>query len=171
MDGLGLPAEQMEIIGQLFQEANGFCWDGAGEETKKQMVPFLVNRISADVTPAMMTPKGLIKLRDEVFKNEHIRDFIMKLSYVFFGRWAASEAHVHALAHNLSRGLSQTPYDVEEKSTVITPKEITDRLGKRTDIHNALISNPWLMIVVMIPLFISARAFEPERKRLSERVK
>ncbi len=167
MDGLN--HDQMEIIGQLFQEANGFCWEGAGEETKRQLIPFLINRIAADVTPAMMTPAGITKLRDEVFKNEHIRDYVLKLSFIFNSRWAVSESAVRALAHNLSRGLSQTPYEVEDKSTPVTPSEILKRLGTRSDIHTALISNPWLMIVVMIPLFISARAFEPVRQRFEKR--
>lgn len=164
----GLTHDQMEIIGQLFQEANGFCWEGAGENTKKQMIPFLINRIAADVTPAMMTPTGINRLREQVFGNAQIRDYILKLSYVFFSRWAVSDTAVKALAANLSRGLSQTPYDIEEKSAPVTPEDIMKRLGKREDIHLALISNPWLMIVVMIPLFISAAAFDGARRAFVE---
>lgn len=165
----GLNPEQMSVVGEMFQEANGFCWSGAGEETKKQMVPFLINRIASDVTPAMMTPKGISVLRKEVFGNEHIRDYILKLSFIFFSRWAPSNDAVCGLCHNLSRGLSQSPYD-QQSSMVATPPEIMERLGSRDDVFSALSSNPWLIVSVMIPLFISHHAFEAERQRFTQRV-
>ena len=154
----GLNSEEMELVGTLFQESINFLLQNATEKAMANISGFMTDRVINDIAPVMMSVGGLKKLRHETFSNMEVREFIQKLCFTFFSRWADSEDKIIALCHNLSRGLTQTPYD-DPKFVSGVPKEYTERLPTRTDAYEALVANPWLMVIIMMPLFMSSKSF------------
>lgn len=156
----GLNSQEMELVGTLFQEAVDFLFQSATEKAKTNVLPFMMKRVIGDIMPTQMSPSGVKELQKEVFNNVEVRDFILELSFVFLSRWAASDNQVMALAANLSRGLSQTPYVTGDLGVDAVPGEIQQRLARRDEVYNMLASNSWLMMVVMMPLFMSSKSFK-----------
>jgi hypothetical protein len=156
----GLESDEMALVGQLFQEANAFVYSTADEKMRNNIASFIGNRVMTDNTAAQMTPKGIAVLRDAVFNNAEVRDYIMKLCFIFFSRWAAGDDKMLGLARNLSRGLSQTPYISDNIAVSGVPGNINEHLSSREEVFNVLASNPWLLIVVLFPLFINGSAFD-----------
>lgn len=155
----GLDSTEMELVGTLFQEAIDFLFQSANEKTKKNVLPFMIKRILGDVPTVQMSPNGVKELRNEVYNNVEIRDFLLNLSFVFFSRWAASDEKVLSLAANLARGLSQGTFVGDNIAVSAVPDEVSNRLSKREDVFNLLASNQWLICVIMMPLFMSSKSF------------
>ncbi len=155
----GLDSTEMELVGTLFQEAVDFLFQSSNDKTKKNVLQFMIKRILGDIPTVQMSPNGVKELRNEVYNNIEVRDFLLNLSFVFFSRWAASDAQVLALAANLARGLSQGTFVGENIAVSAVPDEVLNRLAKREDVFNLLASNQWLICVIMMPLFMSSKSF------------
>lgn len=159
----GLPLDEMKIVGQVFQESVNFCLDNATTEEEKNIHEFFLHLIMEVQPESMLTKQEVGDLQLKVFKNEHVRNFMMRLSYVFYSRWAASDEHITGLAQNLSRGFTQTPYSQGLNQDALgnsgVPDDIMKRMPTRTEALARLTANPWLVLVCLVPLFMSKATY------------
>lgn len=158
----GLPLDEMKVVGAIFQESVNFCLDNATTDEEKNIHEFFLHLIMEVQPESMLTKQSVSDLQLKVFKNEHVRNFMMRLSYVFYSRWASSDEQITGLAQNLSRGFTQTPYiqgNQDAMSNSGVPDDIMKRMATRSEALARLSANPWLVLVCLVPLFMSKATY------------
>lgn len=153
-----LNAEEMVEVGTVFQDAVLHVLDTYEESARPSLQNFMVELILKERPYQLVTAEGIERAISMVWARDGIRDFILKLAFTFFSRWGHSDEEVSGLAANLARGVAMVK-PAEPHNAV--PKQLGDRLSDIGVAHSAIHANPWLMITLMIPLFVSIGSIGP----------
>jgi hypothetical protein len=155
-----LITSQMVEVAETFSDAYQHVIDNMVGEQRNQVVAFVGSLIYTHKPYMLVSPEGLPMAQGMVFGSEVVRDFIMTLNYVFFARWGHGENAVAGLAENLGRGLGTW---APSPNLALMPKDIHSRISESVSIEELLMSNSWLMILLMLPLFIQVEAPKPPK--------
>jgi hypothetical protein len=100
------------------------------------------------------TPAQLESLIEMVFKNQHVRDFVLSLTAIYHARIDRDAQEWNTLVERLA-----VSYDVTAVQTAspdfdpkyrLMPNVYADRMPRREDIQGYLAGNRWLVVVCMI---------------------
>lgn len=150
-----LTTEDMIVVATTFQDAHVHVLHNyLVPEERNKLLEFVANVILRERPYMLVTQEGIKHAIDLAFKDDLIRDFVLKLSYVFFARYGNRQTHVHALAANLARGAAM---GIKHDYAAI-PDQIRMRLPEPAETTELLENNPWLMVILMIQLFIQLEA-------------
>ena len=97
---------------------------------------------------------------ENVFSNEFIRDFIIKLSINFHVRFEANQTIDYNEVLNLfATSIDQNSiFENKGDSTCLIPDVLLKRLPTLEEIHSALAGNKWLVTIVAMILYIPVNA-------------
>lgn len=153
-----LTTDEMIRVAEVFTGAFDHTLQLYIDDTRAIMRKFAAEILLWEKPYMLLTPEGASHCVNIVFGKELHRDFILMLSYVFFGRFGNDDMAVGALARNLARAATQqvppmTGRQNQEHGSII-PKAIYDRMPNYETATATLVSNRWLMIILLIQLFI-----------------
>lgn len=157
---MGLSSTQMIDVANTFQDAYAHVLNNLeGLSVKPAVIAFSAGMVLTEKPYMLVTEEGIQRAMTLVFGREDIRDFVLTLTYTFFARWDAGPSSMRDLAENLAQGVGGVLGGNLDLSAI--PAEIHQRLMPRSDAGELLQSNPWLMVLLLMQLFIS---ISPELK-------
>lgn len=157
MNDRNLTAEEMVEVAEVFQGSVQHTLSNYSPEGKASLVVFMVELIVKERPYQLVTPEGIAHAIDLIWTRDGIRDFILRLAFVFFSRWGHSDEEVSALARNIARGVAMIKPN-EQLNAV--PRPLGARLVDINAAQSLIDANPWLMIALMIPMFVSIGTLE-----------
>ena len=151
---MGLSSTQMIDVANTFQDAYAHVLNNLeGLSVKPTVISFTAGVVLTEKPYMLVTEEGIQRAIGLVFSREDIRDFVLTLTYTFFARWDAGPSSVRDLAENLAQGVGGVVGGNIDLSAM--PIEIQQRLMLRGDASELLQSNPWLMTLLLMQLFIN----------------
>lgn len=156
--------EQTPNIKELFTSALTQTISNYAETSRNAITSFILH-ICGELRPYMIvTPAGAATLAEDIFTVELNRDFIFNLLFNFCPRLSFTDTGkefgklISALSFTLAIGDScNTSSDNDES---LLPEELSTRLPDQNTITNLLMSNKWLVMVLLISLYINVEDFE-----------
>jgi hypothetical protein len=106
---------------------------------------------------ALITTNGIEEIRNALFKEEVVSDFIQSLSYRFFAYWGKNKVGIGQLCEVLSVALTQPTEESEaddKDNEVLLPPEYSDRYRTEGDLLKILNHNRWFIVICLIRLFV-----------------
>ena len=157
-----LGSEAMADVIRIFVQATEHVLNNYLPESRPELDGFIAQMVLQEKPYMLVTDEGINRARMMVFAKESIRDFILSLSFSFFGRLASDENTLAGLAHTLADGTTFHGYGADAKLNRM-PTEIADRLEATSTTADILKANKWLMVLLLIQLSISIK--EPSKSR------
>jgi hypothetical protein len=140
------------------------------DPTRRNVVLKFVSGITMQYSLYLaFTSDGLSRMMKDVFSNDTVRDFVLRLTGAFFTRLGMSEQDNNELPEVLASALCVFPTpsiknaDVSSE-TVAVPEELKLRLPEYDDIKTLLLTNKWLVTVAMISLYLRIEIEEAKKK-------
>jgi hypothetical protein len=135
--------------------------------TLAKIQEFVIRIALQEKSYLMLTLEGLPHTISLVYDDKDHLDFILTMTNAFFARWAGDEKDIERLAENLARGVCTS--NMPNKGLNGMPENIYQRLVGYDDALALLKANKWLMIVLMMPLFITVGLTTFKEKEIAQR--
>lgn len=146
--------QEMIVVAETFNESLDFVLGNYPKEIRDELYMFIVEIIMLEKPYMLVGVEGLPYISKKVFTNEHIRDLLFTLQFTFISRCGLTDIEYGKLVENIAQGLKL----VSHGSVSAMPKPISDRLSQFTDILEVLMSNSWLVMIMLIKLFVSSNS-------------
>lgn len=146
-----LDTQEMAEGAEVFIESYQHVLSNYGSDSRTEIQRFVVSVVLTEKAFMLVTPEGLDRAISLVFQQKHVRDFILTLQYVFAARWGMSQEKMERLAANLAYGAAP----MLNVPTPAMPNAVADRLVSFEEAYTLLVSNHWLVILMLLLLFLS----------------
>jgi hypothetical protein len=151
------PIEKMNAIELAFRDAYDHTLSHFPDITRRNTVLKFVSGITMQYAMYLaFTSDGLIRTMKDVFSNDIVRDFVLRLTGAFFTRLGVSEKDVNDLPEVLASAMCVFPAPSSSISldTIAIPDELKTRLPEYEDVKTLLLTNKWLVTLVMVSLYL-----------------
>jgi hypothetical protein len=149
------PIEKMSAVEIAFRDAYDHTLSHYPDVTRRNAILKFVSGIVMQYAMYLaFTSDGLIKTMKNVFGNDTVRDFTLRLTGAFFVRLGISERDTNNLPEILASAMCVFPAISAniDPGTVAIPEELKTRLPEYEDVKALLLANKWLMTIAMISL-------------------
>lgn len=152
--------EKINVVEVAFRDAYEHTLSHFPDTVRRNAILKFVSGITMQYSMYLaFTSEGLSKLMKDVFNNEIVRDFILRLTSAFFVRLGLSEQDKNELPEILASAMCVFPTPFVGNTsismeTVAIPEELKTRLPEYDDVKTLLITNKWLVTTVMISLYL-----------------
>ena len=153
--------ENMSAVEVAFRDAYNHVLSHFPDTTRKNTIFRFVGTVTMQYSMYIaFTSDGLKSLIQDVFANNTVRDFVLKLTSSFMARLGANGNELSELTRTLAYSFCMLPSttnknDVNSSSDLLAiPEELKVRLPEYSDIEALLLANKWLITVSMISLYL-----------------
>lgn len=116
-----------------------------------------INAIHAELCQltwySAFTKDNIVRVTDKVFSDRQVLDFTMNLTMQFNIRFAELNNEYLELIKIVSSSICQIPGDEE----TLIPKPVRTRLPTEDEIESFLISDKWLLTIILLVMFVPFR--------------
>lgn len=121
----------------------------SGPELQKQIIIYVAGLVAGEKPYMWVTPDGIVRVVQQVFEDEDIRDFAFTLQFNFFLRWGRVKENFIELVNVLSYGCGAYSGDDKGDFRAI-PGELSKHLATRESVQQLLNENPWLVCLLLL---------------------
>lgn len=147
--------ENMKAIELAFRDAYNHTVSHFPDAARKNIITRFTSSVTMQYSMYLVfTSDGLKKAISDVFGNDTIRDFVLRLTSSFFARLGNYDDELHNVLASAMCVFPVTSNQNTSMETVALPEEIKSRLPEYDDIRMLLASNKWLITVTMISLYL-----------------
>lgn len=143
-----------EYFFAAFKDAFNHTWSKfLADDQKTEIVTFLTNDVTAFAMYMAFTVDGVRQLREQVFTNANVRDFILGVASAFYARISRMETEWAMLCERLVNSYSAGSHavtDAVKDDYVAMPDPIAERMPDSKDVRGFIFSNRWLVVLCMI---------------------
>lgn len=155
---MGLSAEEMRDVGELFNEAVLMAFDMRGATEVERFLVFIYAIQRREVPTTLFSGKlaGTKRLLDLVFNDPDKRDFIMLITFQFYAKFGNTAERYSELVSNLAEaiGFIKKEDSNKEPSLVMAGEEYLNDMPSVEDVSGILMDNRWATIVVLMMLYL-----------------
>lgn len=152
----------MKEVGEVFIDAFSRELTVWSKVVQGRLDEFISESVKLQSHSAFITTDGIEKIRNDVFADLTISDFVQSVSFRFFSFWGRSKEGIDELCALLALAATQPVYDDSDNSEVLLPDEYSERYKPEAEVFKLLKDNRWLVIVFLMRLFIEVRLDEIE---------
>jgi hypothetical protein len=161
--------EKMKENELAFRDAYEHTFSHFPDATRRNVVLKFVSGITMQYSLYLaFTSDGLSKLMKDVFSNDTIRDFVLRLTGAFFTRLGTSTYTGNELPDVLASALCVFPTPSNNNNissdVVAVPEELKNRLPEYDDVKALLLANKWLVTVAMLSLYLRIEIEDTKKK-------
>lgn len=125
-------------------------------ETRANLLKF-VARISGYCLYTICDPKMVRHVRDDVFSQSSIRDFMMSMTSNFFFRFGDNEEDHARLVNHIANAIVMVDLPKSNVRDSLIPEEMVQRLPSLEQVQTVLQREKWLVVVILTTLNMTLR--------------
>lgn len=155
---MALDNTRMKEIDLIYAEAFTHAVSSLEMETRKAVLLSWRKIVSTEKAYLLVTEGGSERIRNNIFSDSILTDFVLQFTYVFMSMWSAEPEEVKSFIQKIAVNLSQTmggPNKTVDENYAATPKDITGRMSTQEDIISLLSNNTWLLLIVVSSIFMT----------------
>ncbi len=127
------------------------------EKSRARIQHYVYHSALYDNPYMLLTMAGVKNAVETVFSDEVVRDFVLRLSFVFFSRWGTSDEKYGQLIDTLAFAVSAdvpTGFSGTQLVPCAIPSQVLADMPKSELARSTLYTNKWLSIVLLLQLVI-----------------
>lgn len=145
----GLTGDEFKGVLEAFQHAYELTRSRLSPEAVASIFDYLSRALPLLNTTTMFVERNLISLRDTVFQDEILRDFILDLTTAFYFFWHESGVKNTNISYHLSVACCNN-FTGPDDPNLLVPRDIAIRQNDFDNTYKYLCANKWLVTYVML---------------------